>query len=265
MRECSSPCARFGIKAGYSHRPAPDYYSDNPERHEAGVVWQPEVYETAARLAEAGGCKTVIDIGCGNASKLVALHPRFEIVGVDFGSNLDYCRSRYPEGNWVEANLETVEKLPIEESVLRGGIVVCSDVIEHLVDPMPLLRTIREMLEVCAYAVISTPDRNLIRGKQHTGPPDNPHHVREWALPELRELVLSVGIEPIYSGLTLTHNQSTARNTILIVARGSGGPVGEELLPPRVSGFTYQCRAAKRSFDVWRTSLSGDRGSVTRA
>jgi hypothetical protein len=81
------------------------------------------------------------------------------------------CGVHFFGGVPVEANLETVDRLPIEEPVLRGAVVVCSDVIEHLIDPMPLLQTIRKMLESCAYAVISTPDRNLIRGKQHMPPP----------------------------------------------------------------------------------------------
>lgn len=257
-----SPPDRYAIKSRYSHRPAPDYYSDNPDRHDAGVIWQPEVYETAARLAEGGNCETLLDIGCGNASKLVALYPRFNIIGVDYGSNLEYCRSTYPQGEWIEANLETIETLPIDEARLRGAVVICSDVIEHLIDPMPLLRSIRGMLGFCRYALISTPDRNLVRGKQHAGPPDNPHHVREWALPELRELVGSVGLEPLYCGLTLTHNQNEVRNTILIVAKGTGGAVDKKLLPPPVPTWRYRWRVERRSFGIWRESLRKGRSAV---
>lgn len=244
-----------GVGRDVRRRPAPDYYSDNPDRHEGGVAWQPEVYETAARLAEAENCDTLVDIGCGTASKLVPLHPRFRIIGVDYGSNLEYCRTTYPQGEWIEADLETVATLPIDEAPLQGSILICSDVIEHLIDPMALLQAIRGALGSCRYAVISTPDRNLSRGKQDQGPPGNPHHVREWALPELRELFCLSGMEPVYCGLTLTHNQSDDRSTILIVVRGTGGPLESELLPPPVPGWLYRWRVERRSLGIWLDSL----------
>ncbi len=246
---------QYAIKSGYTHRPAPDYYADNPERHAEGVIWQPEVYEIAAGIAAACGCDTILDIGCGTASKLVALHPRFRIIGVDFGRNLEFCRENYPQGEWLEADLEQIDSLPIDATKLERAVIVCSDVIEHLIDPMPLLRAIRRLLRNCSYALISTPDRNLLRGMQDQGPPSNLHHVREWAMPELETLVRSFGIEQKYCGLTLSNNLSEARNTILIVAKGTGESFERDLLPPRVPGWWYRGRVVRRSFDVWRNSI----------
>jgi SAM-dependent methyltransferase len=246
---------RYAIKSRYVHRSAPEYYSDNPERHEAGVIWQPEVYETAARLAKAADCDTLVDIGCGSASKLAPLHPEFHIIGIDYGSNLEYCRNTYPQGEWIEANLETIEAMPLDDTRLRGAVVICSDVIEHLIDPMPLLRILREMVKSCHCGLISTPERNLSWGQGHEGPPPNPHHIREWALPELRELICSAGMEPVYCGLTLTQNQSDARSTILIVVKGTGGEIDQDLLPPPVPNRLYRWRVMRRTFGVWLESI----------
>ena len=75
----------FFIKPGYRARTQPEYYADI---HDDGTIWQPEVYPLAATLAYQYGCRYIIDIGCGRARKLAALHPEFEIIGLDFASNL---------------------------------------------------------------------------------------------------------------------------------------------------------------------------------
>ena len=134
--------ANYGIRPGYIARDEPRYFEDSiPD--EPGVVHQPQIYDFAGYLAERYGCTTIIDIGSGRATKLAPLADRFQIVGIDFGANLEYCRREYDFGQWLEWDLESPEPIPIDETTLESALVVCSDVIEHLRNPGPLWRTSR--------------------------------------------------------------------------------------------------------------------------
>ncbi len=248
----------FCIKPSYRARAAPEYYRELPsvENEQAGgvpKVYQPEIYEVAKIAARELGCSRIIDLGCGSARKLAGFHPEFDVIGVDFGPNIIDCRSNYPFGQWIEANFENGYGLDLSPTILKDAVLICSDVIEHLVNPLPLLKGIISMLEVCPLALISTPERSLKNGWFDNGPPSNPHHVREWTLPELCRLMDRIGASRVYSGLTITHSLAPARNTILLACCGrvfSG--LSASSLPPRVTKLTYAGRVARKTFGVLR-------------
>lgn len=249
----------YGIKRGYHSRPAPDYYSDTSRPGAGEIIWQPEVYEVAARAARGLGCRYILDIGCGSGEKLGALHPEFQIIGVDFGGNLDHCREKYPFGQWLEADFEKAESLPLDAAILKDCVVICSDVIEHLVDPRSLLRLIGGLIKHAPLALISTPERNLKEtGWLDNGPPRNPHHVREWTLNELRAFAEFMELHLAYEGLTITNNLRWQRSTILLGATGSSWPAGksaQDCFPPCVNPVSYWFRVARKAFGEWRVSL----------
>lgn len=204
----------FCIKAGYQARSQPEYYADEGP---SDVVWQPDVYPLAAFLARRYDCTHIIDVGCGHARKLAALYPEFNIIGVDFGGNLEFCRAQYPFGQWIEADFETCRELPIDPAVLKKSIVINSDVIEHLVDPSALLALLGKLLRDAKVALISTPERDLTRGFGDAGPPANPCHMREWNLSEFDQLLRQTELTPAYIGLTYSNNYHRELKTILAV------------------------------------------------
>jgi SAM-dependent methyltransferase len=159
----------------------------------------------------------VVDIGCGSGEKLAALHPEFELIGVDFGSNLVECKRRYPFGRWIEWDLEAPEIIPLSPDVLSSCIVVCSDVIEHLLDPSHLLKNLKVFLDHAAAAILTTPERDLVRGLGDIGPPSNLAHVREWNLQELELLLKLKGLHVGYSGLTFNNDRDLEKTTTLVI------------------------------------------------
>lgn len=202
----------YFIKEGYRHRPDPEYALEDDH----GVVWQPDVYPLAARLADLLGASCLVDVGCGNGAKLAALHPQFQLVGVDLpGPNLEQCRARYPFAEWLEHDFDTAAALPVAPVVLRRAVVVCSDVIEHLRRPEILLRQLRLTLDMAHAVVLSTPERDLTWGTEHTGPPPNPCHVREWASAELDALLADIGFAHRLMGLTRSNDSHDQAKTIL--------------------------------------------------
>ena len=208
------------IKPGYIARQVSAYFEDSLTDH-ADIVHQPDVYALAAYLGRQFGCTHILDIGCGRALKLIKLYPKFEVVGVDFGSNIDYCRAHYHFGQWLHADLEKHQSQLLAPEILKNTLVVCSDVIEHLVNPSGLLLTLRHCLEHASVAILSTPERDLVRGKNDMGPPANSAHVREWSLPELTRLIEAFSLETAFIGLTCNNNRDLDKKTILAIFHGS--------------------------------------------
>ncbi|MFG1670972.1 methyltransferase domain-containing protein [Streptomyces sp. Y7] len=212
----------YFIRSGYRSRTEVEYFLDETDDT---VIWQPDVYPYAATRAQELGRDVVIDIGCGRAGKLASLageYPAWSYIGVDFGDNLVWCRDNHPFGEWIDVDLESAERLPIAPALVRRSIVVCSDVIEHLMNPMPALSLIRGLLmEGSAAAVLSTPARECRSGYDAPGPPRNPSHVQEWASDEFQALLRASGFEIHYAGLTRSDDASNGLSTqLLLVAAG---------------------------------------------
>lgn len=196
---------KLHLPASYIPRTEPRY-DDDIARIRAGVVWQPDVYAEAASAAQAVNAGLLIDVGCGNCAKLLPFADDFDLIGLDQVRTIERLDVAFPT---FAVDLETVTADVVDD--VTGGWIICSDVIEHLVDPEPLLTTIRAWLDDGAVGVtLSTPDRvRLYRGGRPggLGPPHNPAHVREWALPELVAMLADAGIR----ATTATHTRSNDR------------------------------------------------------
>jgi len=204
----------YFLAPGYRERLEPEYFHDEG----MDAVWQPDVYPEAAALGRVLGATKIVDLGCGDGSKLAALHPEFEIVGIDVGANLERARSEHEVGTWVELDLDSDEPLPLDD--VADALFVCADVLEHLVRPEKTLQRVRDVLERGAAAfVVSTPERDLAEGPGHLGPPRNPAHVREWNTDELRRLLESCGLDAFY-GLTRSNDYLNQLLTTFAVVPG---------------------------------------------
>lgn len=199
----------------YESRADPSYFEDFApgSNHK---IYQPDVYSLAALMASIRGGR-LIDIGCGKAEKLLKYSRRFKIVGVDFGPNIEYCARTHRWGEWISHDLESEAGLPLPLQDLQGAVIVCADVIEHLLQPLILLGKLRRCVDSGACVLLSTPERMLLRGTRLKGPPSNPNHVREWKIGELRALLLHLGFEIQFLGLTANNHVDRRMSTILAV------------------------------------------------
>lgn len=189
----------YGLKPSYMARSKPEYFSDSlPD----STAWQADVYRLAAGLALKANVKRLVDIGCGQGGKLASYAGEFEIVGYDYGDNIAKCQQAYPEGQWHTADLES-------ESITTGfqdSVVICADVIEHLIKPDMLLETLRNAAKTAAYVLVSTPDRMRVYRRDQSGPPGNPYHVREWTLNELESWFHDEQMPIRWSGWTVSND-----------------------------------------------------------
>jgi SAM-dependent methyltransferase len=169
---------------------------------DAAVVWQEAVYAVAREVADAGGHRRVVDIGTGSGVKLhttFAGHPAVRLQ-TDWRDARIAPPGGAPQPDFLAVNLEDFHDLEALEAALDPGdptLFILSDVIEHLQDPRPLLRTLRRLLKRHAgnRLVISTPDRHRVDGAGAEGIPDNRGHVRQWTLNEFGLAMLACGFE----------------------------------------------------------------------
>lgn len=209
----------FFLPDGYTSRSQPMYFEDDGD---AADIWQPDVYSVAERLAVRLGATAVVDVGCGRAAKLVRLAGVAPLIGIDFGDNIAACRTLHPDHRWFEADLEL--DTGWADHAPDGALVICSDVIEHLVDPTRLLSGLRQVASRAAAVVLSSPERARTYGGSHWGPPSNPAHVREWTLEELRSLVEAHGLPVTVAGTTRSCTTRLELATSLIVSLGADDP-----------------------------------------
>jgi 2-polyprenyl-3-methyl-5-hydroxy-6-metoxy-1,4-benzoquinol methylase len=189
----------YSIKQNYIHRLNNKYFNDTKNTDK----WQREVYEFAKKIADENEFTKILDIGTGSAYKLLNNFSDRDTLGIDVEETVKWLRERYPDRNWSS---------DFSSSILGYDLIIAADVIEHIVDPDSLLN----LIENCnpKFAVLSTPDRDLLKSG-HNGPPKNQSHVREWSMPELRDYVGS-RFEVIEHFIS---NKKQATQTMLIKLR----------------------------------------------
>lgn len=194
---------RFGIRGDYIHRGESAHFDDTASTDE----YQREVYERARDVARRDHLRTVYDVGCGSGYKLVHYLGEFDTTGFEVPQTLEYLRREYPDRKWAQVSFA-------DRDVPPADLVVCSDVIEHVLDPDELMRFL--VAVTGKWLVLSTPDRARAYGRfsqYQLGPPSSEHHIREWTMDEFRRYV-SRFVEVVEH--THTHPE---HSTQMIVAR----------------------------------------------
>jgi len=142
--------------------------------------WQKDVYLMAKNILVEKKYKSVIDVGCGSAYKLINYLSEYKTTGIEVGDTFNWLKKTYPEHQWLSFE-------EMKPSSLQCDLVICSDVIEHIKNPNTLLEFIKSI--DCKEIILSTPERNAVAGKNDYGPPENPSHFREWNEEEFKNYI----------------------------------------------------------------------------
>jgi len=170
----------YCLPSSYVRRTEYHHFDDTPFTD----AYQDDVYKRAKELYDEHNLDTILDIGCGSGFKLLKYFKNRNFTGLEIEPTLSWLKSSYPDNEWELSDLSNVYHANYD-------LVICSDVIEHLIDPDILLDYINSLS--FKFAVLSTPERNVIqiyqRGKLFNGPPVNPAHTMEWQFDELADYI----------------------------------------------------------------------------
>ena len=171
---------KYFLPIEYRINAIPQHYVDVNETDAS----QKEVYLYAKKVMADKKLNSVIDVGCGSGYKLVNYLGEFDTTGIETEPCISFLRKKYPAGRWIDSG-EPEKSFNYVE--LSSDLVVCSDVIEHIVDPDELVKFLLSIK--ASYYVISTPCRERLvqyHGRTNLNPPINPAHVREWTMDEFK-------------------------------------------------------------------------------
>lgn len=193
----------------------------NPDLVTASCNYQFDVYRLATRIFRRRPGQALLDVGCGPPSKLRAL------LGGDFAhatlvdqpSVQPFAKKLMPLCRFVATDLETID-LDLGQ---RYDVIVCADVVEHLLNPNACLRFLRRHLALDGTLLISTPERDIQWGSDCNRSP-NPDHVREWSRVELRSYLESRGFVVIAQRLLAKKRYRAGKRWLGAVLSSIGMP-----------------------------------------
>ena len=165
------------------------------ERVRRSSLHQHAVYKWANKVISDHDIRNICDVGCGYAAKLNWLHkqkPSLGYWGIDQPNAVKLCQEKYDFGNWLGVDFEKNPEVP----ETQADLIISSDVIEHLENPDFLLDYFKKLSTEKTSILISTPERDILRGKDCLHSP-NKFHVREWNKAELSAYLESRGFEII--------------------------------------------------------------------
>jgi len=168
----------FFIRRDYKIRENNDFLDTSSRSDE----YQNDVYLFAKEIGDINNVKTIADVGCGSAFKLLKYFSDYETIGYDLNFTVDFLKRKYPDKIWIVSDFDS--------SPNEVDLVICADVIEHVINPTNLLNFIKKMNP--KHIVMSTPDRDLLYeklGRPYLGPPVNSHHIREWSYMEFKNYI----------------------------------------------------------------------------
>lgn len=168
---------KFEINRKYNHQKNVPHFNDTENKD----LWQDEVYSLAKLFFSKNNCQRVIDIGCGSGYKLIKYFKDVDFVGFDVEPTVTFLNKEYETYQWKNV---LTEKL----SDYSADIVISSDVIEHIENPIPYIENMLSIKNV-KYYFISTPERFSLYGGNDFGPPSNIHHFREWSAKEFYDFM----------------------------------------------------------------------------
>jgi 2-polyprenyl-3-methyl-5-hydroxy-6-metoxy-1,4-benzoquinol methylase len=132
---------------------------DKPSTSHAYLL--PGIDRILARYAPVPGDLRILDLGCGKGAITAHIHARgHPIIGLDFAADaIDYAHAHFPE---VPVHLASAYD-DIRARYGEFDIVLSTEVIEHLYDPLAYARTIRSVLGPAGVAIISTPYHGYLK------------------------------------------------------------------------------------------------------
>ncbi len=227
------------------------YYGETKGRRFPGPVefLQRSLYRGRARRVEqlvGSGPRRVLDVGCGRGHLLREFRDRgWETLGTE----LDDASAKFPrESLGLSVKVGTLEGLGFSNAAFDA--VVLWHVLEHVPEPLPILREIHRVLRPGGVFLVAVPD--FSSGEARCGQSkwfhlDVPRHLQHFRRERLRRLLESAGFQvcavanlaPEYDYFswvqTLLNRAGISPNLLYNLLRGQGAKLQQANKPERFS------------------------------
>jgi len=166
-----------------------DQFSEATRLNPAQGFRRKLIFRLLGDSAEKDGA-TLLDVGCGSGDQLEALGKRFpkaQLAGIDRSqTGLSVTAKNFPDATLLPSDLEDNTSIPDQ---LQGWAshAVCSEVLEHLNDPVAALTNLKAYLKPGARLVITVPGGPKSAFDRSIG------HQRHYTASQLRSDLLDAG------------------------------------------------------------------------
>lgn len=107
-----------------------------------------------ARVAEPGAGISLVDLGCGTGGNAAAFAGDYRVIGLDPSPDaIALARERFPQVDFIRTDDPSAGASHLE----RGGVIVITDVLEHVVDDRDLLGRAVDALPPGGHVIITVP------------------------------------------------------------------------------------------------------------
>lgn len=138
----------------------PDYYQQGVKKSLLQRIWHTNKLNAILGLIEKKPQK-ILDVGCASGwflNEVSKKYPKAECSGVDvYKKCIDYGNKRYKKLKLKHAD---AHKLPFKKNTF--DLVICTEVLEHVVNPEKVIKEIKRVLKKDGVAIIEMDTGNFL-------------------------------------------------------------------------------------------------------
>lgn len=144
------------------HQVPVDYYQSGVKKNILQRMWHQRKLNVVIHLIESCGIKpkNILDVGCASGwflSQVAKKYPKAKAVGVDVYKNaIEYGKKKYKSLQLFDTD---AHKLPFKDNSF--DVVICTEVLEHVVSPEKVLKEIKRVLKADGVAIVEMDTGNL--------------------------------------------------------------------------------------------------------
>lgn len=138
-----------------------DYYQKEIANNHLKRFWHTEKVNTFKKLIKGRKFKRILDVGSASgrmANEISKIFPEAKITGVDaYKRAIDYGNRVYPH---IQFKVADAHKLPFKSGIF--DLIICYEVIEHLVDPLTALKEMKRVLSKDGRLIVAMDSGNWL-------------------------------------------------------------------------------------------------------
>lgn len=219
------------------------------------TVDRPE-FSFALELSKKENYRRILDVGCGDGAFLQSARQQ----GMEtFGIELTPASAAKARARGLEVRESVLQKCTSQDFRGLMDIICLFQVLEHVSDPIGMIRTALPLLRPGGSLVIGVPNENgvysLFPLDAHQWPP---HHVSRWKKADFTELARQTGLELVRSDSDVLYG-STLEHFLLSQVRAKKMLDSEaQTMPPwliNLIGFLYRKAGVRYYGPHWGMSI----------